>query len=31
MMKELFGYLLNPKIKYDKRTVRIADIGTGTA
>ena len=31
MMKELLGYLLNPKVIYDKTTVRIADIGTGTA
>lgn len=30
MVKELCGYLLHPKIQYDKSNVRVADIGTGT-
>ncbi|MCJ1427309.1 hypothetical protein MMC29_005212 [Sticta canariensis] len=30
MIKELCGYLLHPKIQYDKSNVRVADIGTGT-
>jgi len=30
LMKDLSGYLLNPKIQFEKENARIADVATGT-
>ncbi|MCJ1240313.1 hypothetical protein MMC14_008314, partial [Varicellaria rhodocarpa] len=31
LMKEIAGYLINPKISTNQENLRIADVGTGTA